>query len=100
MPALSASGWRSSFSSCMAATAANERDDAVARAARERWTFTFELPANVTNGGRFVARILKHLLRVWGVKCVALRDAPPQPPAAEPAPSPRRREGTMSERKA
>ncbi len=54
---------------------------AVERPARERWTFTMELPAGVANGGRFVARVLKHLLRAWGVKCVALRDAEPAPPA-------------------
>ncbi len=39
---------------------------------RERWLFRVELPPDVTHGGRFMARLLKHLLRAWGVKCVAV----------------------------
>jgi hypothetical protein len=39
---------------------------------RERWILTVDLPATISNGGRFVARLLKHLGRVWGVKCVAV----------------------------
>lgn len=34
-----------------------------------------ELPTDVRNTGRFVARLLKHLLRTWGVKCVALEES-------------------------
>jgi hypothetical protein len=45
--------------------------------ARERWIFTFELPAGTTHGGRFMARLLKHLLRVWGVRATAIVEAPP-----------------------
>jgi hypothetical protein len=43
------------------------------------WTFKFRLPADVPvhRAGRFVARVLKYLLRTWGVKCVAVRDNPP-----------------------
>jgi hypothetical protein len=45
---------------------------------RERWTFVFELPPDVgKHSGRFVARLLKHLLRVWRVKCVANAVTPP-----------------------
>jgi hypothetical protein len=43
---------------------------------RERWVFTVELPANVGNSCRFVARLLKHLLRVWGVRATAIVEAP------------------------
>lgn len=46
----------------------------MARTARETWTFRVELPADVANGGRFVARLLKHLLRAWGVRCTAVLD--------------------------
>lgn len=42
--------------------------------AGERWVFTMHLPANLPNVGRFVARLLKHLLRAWGVKCVAVAE--------------------------
>ena len=42
------------------------------------WTITVRLPRDVANPGRFVARMLKHLLRVWGVRCVAIRDDPPK----------------------
>lgn len=42
---------------------------------RETWLIRVHLPAGVVNGGRFMARLLKHLLRAWGVKCVALLDA-------------------------
>jgi hypothetical protein len=57
---------------------------------RERWTFTVEPPPDVGDrGGRFVARLLKHLLRTWGVRCVAVLDAhqstPAERSAAEPA---------------
>jgi hypothetical protein len=41
--------------------------------ARERWCFVFELPADVGNTGRFMAMILKHLLRVWRVRATAIR---------------------------
>jgi hypothetical protein len=56
----------------------------MATTSRETWTFTMQLPAGIGHGGRFVARILKHLLRTWGVKCVAVIAAPPEaaPPAA------------------
>jgi hypothetical protein len=37
---------------------------------RERWIITVELPAG--KSGRFMARVLKHLGRVWGVRCRAL----------------------------
>jgi hypothetical protein len=39
---------------------------------RESWLFRVQLPAGVGNPGRFMAR----LLRVWGVKCVAILDSP------------------------
>jgi hypothetical protein len=42
----------------------------------EPWIFTVRLPAGLPNPGRFVAVILKHLLRRWGVRCTAIgRDA-------------------------
>jgi hypothetical protein len=42
----------------------------------EPWVFTVRLPPDVRNPGRFVAAILKHLLRKWGVRCIAVgRDA-------------------------
>jgi hypothetical protein len=50
---------------------------------RECWTFTGEPATGSANGGRFVARVLKHLLRAWGVECVAIRDAPPAVSASE-----------------
>jgi hypothetical protein len=43
---------------------------------RETWLLKIELPANVGDRRRFVARMLKYLLRTWGVKCVALIDVP------------------------
>ena len=43
---------------------------------RETWFLKVELPRDVANGGRYMARLLKHLLRTWGVKCVALLDTP------------------------
>jgi hypothetical protein len=46
------------------------------RATRERWVFRVELPADVAHGGRFMAKLLKHLLRCWGVRCVAVLDIP------------------------
>jgi hypothetical protein len=48
--------------------------------ARERWTFTVELPDGLPHPGRFVARLLKHLLRTWGVQVLAVRDEPACPP--------------------
>jgi hypothetical protein len=45
---------------------------------RETWLLKVQLPANVQNSGRYMARLLKHLLRAWGVKCVALLDTPPE----------------------
>jgi hypothetical protein len=47
----------------------------VSETARERWTFTVELPAGVRHGGRFVAGLLKHLRRAWGVRCIALDES-------------------------
>ena len=49
----------------------------------ETWTFRMQLPADVPNAGRFVARLLKHLLRVWRVRCVATIDVQ-QMQAAKP----------------
>jgi hypothetical protein len=52
---------------------------------REVWTIRIELPPGTDNPGRFVARLLKHLLRTWGCRCVALADEPKpdrDPPAA------------------
>jgi hypothetical protein len=40
-------------------------------APRERWLLTLELPPGLPNAARFVARVLKHLLRTWGVRCTA-----------------------------
>jgi hypothetical protein len=48
------------------------------RHAGETWVFRVEVPPGVRHGGRFVARILKHLLRTWGVKCTAVLEAPPE----------------------
>lgn len=36
------------------------------------WILTVRLPACVVNPGRYTARILKWLLRVWGVRCTAI----------------------------
>jgi hypothetical protein len=41
----------------------------------ERWVFTVQLPAGVPNPGRFVARLLKHLLRTWDVRCLAVGES-------------------------
>jgi len=57
----------------------------------ERWTLTLELPPEASagdRGGRFMARLLKHLLRAWGCRCVAhamQQEKPSQPetPAGE-----------------
>ena len=48
--------------------------------ARETWVFRVQLPAGFANSGRFVARLLKHLLRSWDVKCTAVLDAPKDEP--------------------
>jgi hypothetical protein len=50
---------------------------------RERWIFTFELPSDVTHPGRFVARVLKHLLRAWGIRATVIH-AEPHLPSATP----------------
>jgi hypothetical protein len=42
-------------------------------AAPERWLLVIELPADVANAGRFVARVLKCLKRTLGVRCRAVR---------------------------
>jgi hypothetical protein len=42
---------------------------------REVWVFRVELPAGVEHGGRFMARLLKHLGRRWGVRCIALAES-------------------------
>lgn len=39
---------------------------------REQWLLTIEPPAGMANTGRFMARLLKHLRRAWGVRCTAL----------------------------
>jgi hypothetical protein len=49
----------------------------VTRPAREVWLFRVELPAGILNPGRFVARVLKHLLRAWGIRCTAVLDPAP-----------------------
>jgi hypothetical protein len=46
----------------------------MSKPAGERWILTVDLPAEVQNAGRFVARILKHLLRAWRVKSTALTE--------------------------
>lgn len=51
---------------------------------RERWFFTLELPAGVDHPGRFVARVLKYLLRTWGVKATAIHATSPDVPSATP----------------
>jgi hypothetical protein len=38
------------------------------------WTVQVKLPADVVNPGRFMARVLKGLLRRYRVRCVALMD--------------------------
>ena len=38
----------------------------------------FESRRGIGNTGRFVARLLKHLLRAWGIRCVALRETLPK----------------------
>jgi hypothetical protein len=40
----------------------------------EVWLLQSQLPTGLWNSGRFVAHLLKHLLRTWGVRCVAIRD--------------------------
>jgi hypothetical protein len=45
----------------------------------ERWVFTFELPADLPHAGRYMAALLKHLLRRWRIRAVAVREAPPDP---------------------
>jgi hypothetical protein len=47
---------------------------------REHWLLRVELPTDVPNPGRFMARVLKHLLRAWGVRATAILEAPPDPP--------------------
>lgn len=54
---------------------------------RESWLFRVELPAGVEHGGRFMARVLKYLLRAWGVKATAILDAPPDVAAATRQPA-------------
>jgi hypothetical protein len=44
-------------------------------AAGELWVLRIRLPAGLPNPGRFVARLLKYLLRTWGVRCVALGES-------------------------
>ena len=39
---------------------------------RERWILTVDLPAGIANPGRFMAMVLKHLLRCWGVRVKAI----------------------------
>jgi hypothetical protein len=41
---------------------------------RERWILTIDLPADVVNSGQVMARVLKHLLRTWGVRCTAIQE--------------------------
>jgi hypothetical protein len=53
--------------------------DAVNRPAGERWTLTFELPADIRHGGRYMAVILKALWRRWCVRAVAVLEAPADP---------------------
>jgi hypothetical protein len=57
------------------------------RAARERWTFTLELPPDVQHGSRFIARLLKWLWRSWRVRCVAVLDTPADPPVEKVRPT-------------
>jgi hypothetical protein len=38
----------------------------------ETWTIRVQLPAGISNPGRYMARVLKHLLRSWRVRCVAV----------------------------
>jgi hypothetical protein len=54
----------------MLMSAANEEGEA-----ERTWVFTFRLPKGIPNYPRFVARLLKHLKRVWGVRCVALQES-------------------------
>jgi hypothetical protein len=42
--------------------------------AGERWFLVLELPPDVPNAGRFVAKLLKHLLRTWNVRCRAVSE--------------------------
>ncbi|HTU18790.1 MAG TPA: hypothetical protein VMG10_12080 [Gemmataceae bacterium] len=55
---------------------------------RETWLFRVQLLPGLPNPGRFMGRLLKHLLRAWGVKCVATLDpssvAPVERSAREP----------------
>jgi hypothetical protein len=41
----------------------------------ERWVLTVQLPSGVPNPARFVARLLKHLLRAWGIPARPHEDA-------------------------
>jgi hypothetical protein len=47
------------------------------------WSFTVRLPkdVNAERTGRFLARLLKHLLRRWSVRVIHLD---PNPPETEP----------------
>jgi hypothetical protein len=45
--------------------------------ARQAWLFRVELPAGIFNPGRYMAALLKHLLRRWGVRATAVLEAPP-----------------------
>jgi hypothetical protein len=44
-------------------------------AADERWVLTLEVPAGTDNAGRFVARLVKHLKRAWGIHCRAVGES-------------------------
>jgi hypothetical protein len=46
------------------------------REALRVWSITVQLPRDLPNPPRYFARVLKHLLRRWGVKCLRLEPNP------------------------
>jgi hypothetical protein len=69
-------------------------DNKMNRPARERWTFTVELPPGIANPGRYVAAVLKHIWRRWGVRATAVLDVQEDgTEAAETSPSTTERDG-------
>lgn len=43
----------------------------------QTWTIQVKLPPDVVNPGRYMARVLKALLRQYRVRCIALKDGLP-----------------------
>jgi hypothetical protein len=47
--------------------------------AERTWTIQVRVPSDIPihRAGRWMARLLKYLLRTWGVRCIAVRDSEP-----------------------